>query len=127
MVGSFQGEQKILVKWDEQISHAATAFAYPSAFRSSEGAFYRVVREVAVGHSSVEKNEEIAITIVLHVAQPDAEHIATDGVVDVDIEGNSVFLPPFGFWNDCALVEGIAGTGRKSQCQNNNQSNNAEC
>ena len=30
-------------------------------------------------------------------------------------------LPPFGFGNDGALVEGIAGASRKSQCQTNNQ------
>ena len=53
---------------DNQISHAATALAYPSAFGSGQGAFYRVVGEVAVGHTRMEEHKEVAIAIVLHVA-----------------------------------------------------------
>jgi hypothetical protein len=56
----------------------------------------------------MEEYEEVTITVVLHMAQSNAEHVVADGVVNVDIEGDSVFLSPFSFWNDCALVEGIA-------------------
>ena len=55
----------------------------------------------------MEEDEEVAVTIVFEMAQPNAEFIGTDGVVDVDVKNHTVFLSPFGFRDDGALVERI--------------------
>ena len=105
MVGSRKREEKVLVKRNGQVTHAAAALANPTAFGRGEGAFYGIVGAVAVGHCCMQEDKEIAVTVILKVAQPDAELVRTDGVVDVDIKSHAVLLPPFGFRDDSALVE----------------------
>ena len=107
MVGSRKGESQVLVERHGQVTHTAAAFANPTAFGRGEGAFNGVMGMVAVGHCGMEEDEEVAVTIVLKVTQPDAEFIGADGVVDVDVKSHSVFLSPFGFRNNGALVERI--------------------
>ena len=105
MVGSRKREEKVLVKRNGQVTHASAALANPAAFGRGEGAFYGIVSAVAVGHRCMKEDEEVAVAVVLKVAQPYAELVGTDGVVDVDIKGHAVFLSPFGFRNDSAFVE----------------------
>ena len=107
MVGSRKREEKVLVKRNGQVTHAAAALANPAAFGGSEGAFYGIVGAVAVGHCGMQEDKEVAVTVILKVAQPDAELVGTDGVVDVDVKSQAVFLSPFGFRDDGALVERI--------------------
>ena len=105
MVSSRKREEKVLVKRNGQVTHAAAALANPTAFGRGEGAFYGIVGAVAVGHCCMQEDKEIAVAVVLKVAQPDAELVWADGVVDVDIKSHAVLLPPFGFRDDSAFVE----------------------
>ena len=105
MVGSRKREEKVLVKRNGQVTHAAAALANPTAFGRGEGAFYGIVSAVAVGHCGMQEDKEIAVTVIFKVAQPDAELVWADGVIDVDIKSYAVLLSPFGFRDDSALVE----------------------
>ena len=105
MVGSRKREEKVLVKRNGEVTHAAAALANPTSFGRGEGTFYGIVGAVAVGHCGMQEDKEIAVAVVLKVAQPDAELVWADGVVDVDIKGHVVFLSPFGFRDDSAFVE----------------------
>ena len=57
MVGSRKREEKVLVKRNGQVTHAATALANPATFGRGKGAFYGIVGAVAVGHISVFLNK----------------------------------------------------------------------
>ena len=70
MVGSRKREEKVLVKRNGQVTHAAAALANPTAFGRGEGAFYGIVGAVAVGHCCMQEDKKIAVAVVLKVAQP---------------------------------------------------------
>ena len=119
MVGSRKWEEQVLVEWYDQVAHTTATLANPFAFGCSEGTFDGVVGEVAIRHSGMEEDKEVAISVIFKMPQPDAERIRTDGVVDVDIESHTVFLPPLGFRDDGALVERVVVARSQYQCQAN--------
>ncbi len=104
MIGARKGEAQVLVERNEQVAHRSAAFAYPTTFRRGEGAFYGVVRDVAVGHFGVKEDEEVAVAVVLQVTQANAEDVAADGVVNGHVESDMVILIPFRFGDDGAHV-----------------------
>ena len=119
MVGARKGKEKVLIERHRQVTHTAAAFADPTAFGRGEDAFNGVVSTVAVGHRCMEEDEEVAVAIVLEMAQFHAEDITIDGVVNGDIETDAVLLRPFRLRDDGALVERSGGTSGQSQAHYN--------
>ena len=115
MVGAFQREQQVLVERDGKITHRAAALADPTAFGCGQGAFYGVDGAPAIGFRRVEEHKEVAVAVVLQMAQPDADFVEAQCVVDGHVEGDTVLLCPLRLGNHGAFVERVAGAGRKSQ------------